>query len=325
MQTVVTGGAGFIGSHLVDALVRRGDRVVCVERPGAVAHWIPTDHVDFRATGIADPALLVEVFGGTDVIFHLAGLTCARRPEEFDRVNVEGTANVLRAAAMLDPAPHVVFLSSLAATGPCQNGERLNPSSVPYPLSAYGRSKLQAEAVTHAFADRVPITVVRLPAVYGPRERGILAMFRLINRGIAITFGGWDRELSLIYVTDVVQGLLRCTEVRRTVGHTYILSHPEPVTWRAFAWAVAHALGRSPLLISIPKMAGAIIGTLVECGAGITRHAAIVNRDKIREMAQERWVCDPSASERDLGFAAAYSVPRGVAETAAWYQEARWL
>jgi nucleoside-diphosphate-sugar epimerase len=325
MYSVVTGGAGFIGSHLIEALVDRGDRVTCVERPGASRAWLPEAGIAFQPVGIDDPDALADAFRGADVVFHLAGLTCARRPADYDRVNVEGTANVLRAAAAVDPVPHVVFLSSLAAIGPCQNGERLTPDSAPYPLSQYGRSKLQAEIVTHAFADRVPTTVVRLPAVYGPRERGILAMFRLVKRGVALTIGGWDRELSLIYVKDVIQGLLRCSTTPRSVGHTYILAHPEPVTWRHFAGLVGRVLGRTPMLISVPKATGTCIGFAAECGARLARRAAIVNRDKVRELVQERWVCDGSVSERDLGFAAAYPLPQGLAETATWYQEARWL
>src|SRR2546426_12251915 len=171
MRAVVTGGAGFIGSHLIEALVQRGDEVVCVERPGASRRWLDELDVCYRDSGLEDVAQLAAALSGADVVFPLAGLTEARSPRDFYAVNTEGTARLFRAAAAHNGgAPRVVLMSSLAALGPCRNGDRLSPDTVPYPISHYGHSKLLAEAVAHAFADRVPATIIRPPSVYGPRR-----------------------------------------------------------------------------------------------------------------------------------------------------------
>src|SRR3989475_1600463 len=196
MRAVVTGGAGFIGSHLIEALVQRGDEVVCVERPGASRRWLDGLDVCYRDSGLEDVAQLAAALAGANVVFHLAGLTEARSPRDFYAVNTEGTARLFRAAAAHNGgAPRVVLMSSLAALGPCRNGDRLSPDTVPYPISHYGHSKLLAEAVAHAFADRVPATIIRPPSVYGPRERGVLKLFQLVRRGIALSVGSWDREV----------------------------------------------------------------------------------------------------------------------------------
>src|SRR5437867_2722353 len=230
MRAVVTGGAGFIGSHLIEALVARGDEVVCVERPGAPRRWLEGLDLSYRDSGLDDERALSAAFAGADVVFHLAGLTEARAPRDFYAVNTEGTARVFRAAAAHNGrAPRVVLMSSLAALGPCRNGDRLSPDTVPYPISHYGHSKLLAEAIAHAFADRVPAPV---------------------------------------------------------------------------AWAVAVA---------------------AEACARLRHAAAILNRERLRELVQERWVCDPSRAMTELGFAPQYPVARGVAETAQWYREARWI
>src|SRR2546426_283860 len=148
MRAVVTGGAGFIGSHLIEALVQRGDEVVCVERPGASRRWLDGLDVCYRDSGLEDVAQLAAALAGADVVFHLAGLTEARSPRDFYAVNTEGTARLFRAAAAHNGgAPRVVLMSSLAALGPCRNGDRLSPDTVPYPISHYGHSKLLAEAV----------------------------------------------------------------------------------------------------------------------------------------------------------------------------------
>ncbi|HXF95349.1 MAG TPA: NAD(P)-dependent oxidoreductase [Gemmatimonadales bacterium] len=326
MRAVVTGGAGFIGSHLIEALVARGDEVICVERPGGRTPWIEGLPIAYDDGGLADQVRLAKLLRGSDVVFHLAGLTEARRPADFYTVNADGTECVLRAAARHDgAAPRVILLSSLAALGPNRNGGLLGPDTAPRPLSHYGRSKLFAEAVLHAFRDRVPGTVIRLPSVYGPRERGVLKVFQLVRRGLALTVGGWDRELSLVYVRDVVSGLLAAASAPAAVGRTYCLAHPRPVTWRQFAQATGRAVGRTPRLVSLPPLAAWVVALAAEAVARAGGGAAILNRERLAELAQARWVCDPSRAEAELGFRAAYSVERGVQETAAWYRAAGWL
>jgi dihydroflavonol-4-reductase len=326
MRAVVTGGAGFIGSHLIEALVARGDEVVCVERAGASRRWLAGLEVGYCDAGLDDGRVLTAAFAGADVVFHLAGLTEARAARDFYAVNTEGTARVFRAAAAhAGGAPRVVLMSSLAALGPCRNGDRLSPDTVPYPISHYGHSKLLAEAIAHAFADRVPATIVRPTSVYGPRERGVLKLFRLVRRGLALTVGSWNRQVSLIHVGDVVQGLLAAADSPRAVNRTYCLAHPEPVTWRRFARAVGAALGRDPLLVSVPASLAWAIAVAAEGCARLRRAAAILNRERLRELVQERWVCDVSRAVADLGFRPRYPLERGVPETAAWYREAGWI
>src|SRR5436309_2327670 len=250
MRAVVTGGAGFIGSHLIEALVTRGDEVVCIERPGASRRWLDGLDLSYRDSGLDDVGALTAAFAGADVVFHLAGLTEARAPHDFYAVNTEGTARVFRAAAAHDGrAPRVILMSSLAALGPCRNGDRLSPDTVPYPISHYGHSKLLAEAIAHAFADRVPATIIRPTSVYGPRERGVLKLFRLVRRGVALTVGSWDREVSLVHVADLVRALLAAADAEQAIHRTYCVAYPEPVTWREFARAVGRALERQPLLL----------------------------------------------------------------------------
>jgi nucleoside-diphosphate-sugar epimerase len=177
----------------------------------------------------------------------------------------------------------------------------------------------------HAYADRVPGTIVRLTSVYGPRERGVLKFFKLVQRGIALGVGSWDRELSMIYVKDVVQGLLAIADRPVSGVRTYCLAHPEVISWRSFAAVVGRALGRSPVLLSLPAMAARVVAVGAELCAAVGGHAAVLNRGRVRELTQQRWVCDPSRAMREIGFAPQFAIARGVPETAAWYREAQWL
>jgi len=326
MRAVVTGGAGFIGSHLIERLLAGGHEAVCVDREGASTRWIDGLDIAKHFEGVEDESNLCRSFEGADVVFHLAGLTEARSPNDFYRVNTNGTASVLRAAAAQGPAaPRVILMSSIAALGPCRNGDLLSPETVPFPMSHYGHSKLLAEAAVHAYADRVPATVLRMPSVYGPRERAALTMFKLVNRGLALTVGDWDREFSLLYVKDLADGLVSCAQSPVAEGRTYCLAHPELVTWRSFAMDIGEVVGRPPHLISVPGGVASVIAIAAEAVAGLRHRPAVLNRERVREIRQRRWVCDPSRAMSDFAFAPAYPVRRGVAETTDWYLKEAWL
>ncbi len=325
MRAVVTGAAGFIGSHLTEALLARGDEVIAIERPGAPPGWLDGYPVTFAPTGIHDERRLARLFDGAGVVFHLAALTEACTPAECYHVNTEGTACVMRAAAALGAsAPQVVFMSSLAAAGPCRDGSLLDADTVPRPLSHYGRSKLHAEVVVHAYGDRVATAILRFPAVYGPRDVMVLKLLKMIDRGFALGIGRWEREFSLIYAADAVAALLAAATLA-AAGRTWCPAHPEPVTWGDFVAAAAAALRQRPLRIALPAAAARAVALAAEGCARLGGRAARLNRDRVRELTQPRWVCDPRPTMTQLGFRPAWPLARGLGATASWLKEARWL
>ncbi len=325
MRAVVTGGAGFAGSHLIEALLARGDEVACVERPGARRNWLEGRPVAWHPVGLDDEASLRGILAGADVVFHLAALTEGRTPQDCYRVNTEGTSRLLRAAAAhADRPPLLVFMSSLAAAGPGRDDAPLDARTVPCPLSHYGQSKLMAEAVVHAWADRVPAVILRFPAIYGPRDVMVLKLFRMVERGVALTVGAWDRRLSLVYVADAVAGLLAAA-TPAAAGRTYCVAHPQPLTWGDFVGAAGQAVGRRPLLLSLPVPAARAVAAAAEGCARLRGRAAQLNRDRVRELTGRSWVCDPTPAMRELGFAPAWPLERGVGETVAWLRRERWL
>ena len=325
MRVVVTGGTGFIGGHLLEALAARGDEVISFERPGASRAWIGHLPLSVRTTALTDPAELAAACDGADVVFHLAGRTRARTAEEYRTANVDGTAAVMRAAATAGSRPpHVVVLSSFSAIGPCRGGELMSARSSPYPLSPYGESKLRAEAVVHAWADRVPATILRPTSVYGPRERGVLIFFRMVRRGFALAVGDWERRVQLLHVHDLVRLLLRVSHSPHAAGRTWCVANPERLTWRTFAGAVGRAVGRAPLMLRVPLPLTAAVARGAELAARLRGSTSSLNRYRVRELAND-WICDAEHAWADLGLAPELPLDAGVTATAAWYRDAGWL
>jgi len=325
MRVVVTGGTGFVGGHLLEALVARGDEVVSVERAGANRRWIAHLPLTVQPIGLTDAAALARACAGADIVFHLAGRTRARTMADYDRVNAEGTAAVLRAsAASRGRVPRVVMLSSISAMGPSPPGGILNERTVPKPLSRYGESKLRAEAMVHAWTDRVPATILRPTSIYGPREGGVLLFFRMVQRGFALTISDWEREVQLLHVDDMVRALLRIADAPYTAGRTWCVAHPERFTWRTFATALGRALGRPPRLIRVPVPLAGAVARAAELSALLRGEVASLNRDRVREL-QGRWVCDAERLWDDLDLMPRVPLSVGLPATVAWYREAGWL
>ena len=173
----VTGATGFLGWHIATELAARGWTVRAIVRPGS-AKPLP-EGVEIRQSSLEHVALKAA-FDGSDVVVHAAGLTRARSERAFRTVNVDGTRAVVAAAN--EAGARIVHISSLAAIGPGTADRPAHEDDRPQPLTAYGKSKLASEAVVRSEA-RVPWTIVRPAAVYGPRDRQFLPLVRLATRG----------------------------------------------------------------------------------------------------------------------------------------------
>ena len=190
---------------------------------------------------------------GADLVFHLAGLTKARNAEEYQRANAVATRRLIEAClAGNENIYRFLYCSSLAASGPSQDGKPLFEDSQPQPLSDYGKSKLKGETITREYADRLPITIIRPPAVYGPRDRDILLFFQCVSKGILPLIGNLQRQLSLVYVKDLVDGIHTAAVSGRAVGETYFLTDGAVHSWWNVAQAIAGELKKRPLPLRVP-------------------------------------------------------------------------
>ena len=171
---------------------------------------------------------------------------------------------------------------------------------------------------------RVPCTILRPAAVYGPRDGDFLLAFRAARRPLVPVVGA-RKPLSLIYVADVAEAVARSIGCEPSFGGTYHLAHAVPCTQGEVMRAVAAATGRRPLLLRLPGPV--LYPACVARGlwARVTGRPSILNMDKIAEFRAPGWVCDTAGAERVLGFVAATALEDGLRRTAEWYAEAGWL
>ncbi len=322
MKALVTGATGFVGSHLVEALVRRGDTVTALVRSPAKATLLNALPVRQVAGDLTDVDALRAATADQDVIFHVAGLTAARDEAAFLRGNRDGTARLVDAALAAARPARMVLVSSMAAGGPAPRGRPLTGSEPPAPVTQYGRSKLAGEAIVRASA--LHWTIIRPPMVYGPRDHEVLKVFKLAGP-ITPVFGDGSQELSAVYGPDLADALIAAGTAAATIGGTYYACHPEVFLSRELVQRIGALKGRHVRVLPLPRWVALAALTLTATAARIARTTTILTPDKANEFFQDAWTGDPAPLIRDSGWQPAHDLNRGLAITAAWYRANGWM
>jgi nucleoside-diphosphate-sugar epimerase len=322
VNVAVTGGTGFVGGHLVEALVGRGDRISALVRASADTAGLQRSGVRLVAGHLGDGSGLATLLEGAELVYHVAGAVSASTEGEFYRVNVEGTTRMIRAAQTAG-VRRFLHVSSLAVTGPTVPGHPLDESAPPRPVTPYGKSKQAAEDVVKTSG--LDFTIVRPPAVYGPRDRQFLRLFRLVRRGWAPLLDGGPQELSLVHGADLAQGLIAAAVSPHTVGGTYHAASPEIVTQRALVEGIARALGRPVRVVRVPPVALRAILRARGAWARLRGRATLLSPERAAELTAAAWTCRSDALERDGGWRARTGLADGLEDTARWYKQAGWL
>lgn len=320
MKAAVTGATGFLGSHLLEALVERGDSVRALVRRETRPAWLAG--ATLVRGDLADAAALAALVAGAEVVYHVAGLVAARSEAEFQSANASGAARVADAARAAGVS-RLVLVSSLAASGPTLSGRPLDAAAAPRPVSAYGRSKLAGEQAVRASG--VAFTIVRPPTVYGPRDRELLRVFRLARLGLAPLLGDGAQELSLVHARELAAALVASATSPTCAGRVYHAAHAEPVTQRGFVEAVGRAVGRRVRTPTLPAPAVSALLRLSGAVGRLAGRASVLGPDKAAELLAPAWTCTSAELERDTGWRARVGLDEGLAATAKWYRDAGWL
>ena len=326
MNVLVTGASGFLGSHLVKALLREGHVVhAFVRRP----HSLPVEpqsNLEVAVGDIRDRRAVDEAVAGCDQVYHLAAVYRdggATKGEYWD-VHVRGTEHVLDACAT-HRIKRLVHCSTMGVHGhvsriPSNEDSPLNPGD------EYQRTKQIAEERVWDFCRRhgIPFTVVRPAGIYGPGDLRFLKLFRAIQRGYFVMLGSGETYYHLVYIDDLVDGFLRCGTQEAALGQAFLIGDRRYVTLNEFTAAVAEILHVAPPRWRLPVWPFYAAGAVCEAVCVPLRVQPPLFRRRVDFFTHDR-AFDIAKARQALGYEPQVGLEEGLRRTAEWYQSHGYL
>ncbi len=320
-RILVTGGTGFTGGHLCERLVRDGYRVRALVRCPERAHHLRRWGVDVVAGDLLDTESLAQAVDKIDVVYHLAALFRPENVSRLDmwRVNAQGTQDLLDVSVRAG-VQRFVHCSTVGVHGDVKRPPATE--AAPYgPGDAYQDAKTAGEQVVLRYrdADRLPIVVFRPAGIYGPRDLRFLKLFKAIQKRTFIMLGAGEILYQLIYIDDLIDGVLRCGAATKALGEVFILTGDEPLTLNALVHTMAETLEVPKPRRHFPVLPVYIAGALCE---GLCKPFGIqppLYRRRVDFFRKSR-AFDTSKAKATLGFHPKIDLKTGIQLTADWYR-----
>lgn len=321
-RILVTGATGFAGGHLCQRLARSGYVVRALVRDPERGVHLRRWGAEVLIGDLRDAEALRQATTGIDVVYHLAAVyrqaNVSRK--EMWAVNVEGTRNLLDAAVQAG-VQRFVHCSSIGVHGDIKNAPA--NEETPYrPGDDYQKSKMEGERVAlHYMAERrLPVVVFRPAGIYGPRDLRFLKLFRAIKRRRFIMLGSGQITYHLVYIDDLINGILLCGNKQNSTGHVYILGDQFPVTLNQLVQSIAQVLCvRSPRL-RLPVAPVYLAGFLCELMCKPLGINPPLYRRRVDFFRKNR-AFEISKAKKELGFEPITDLKTGISLTAEWYQK----
>ncbi|MGV3625821.1 MAG: NAD-dependent epimerase/dehydratase family protein [Archangium sp.] len=321
---LITGANGFLGAWLAKAIVARGDTVRCLVREGSDASALESVKHTIVHGDVTKPASLSAALEGVDTVFHLAGIRRGSTRDEFMTVNALGTQHVAE-AMVKSGARRLVFVGSLAASGPSVGGvPRVEDDSL-NPQEWYGESKAEAERIAFSFRDRLEVTSCRPARIVGPGDHENLTFFKLVKRGIILRIGGPERRLSFVDVEDVVDQLLLQADKSEAVGEAFFAASDETQSVEQLMRHVAGVMKLSPRTLYLPPLVLTFLGAVADVVSNLTGRKLPLNRKLARQLLAPGWTCRIDKARRLLGYEPRRTVNDSLTRSAESYVQLGWL
>lgn len=325
--TLVTGGTGFIGSHLVEELVRQGRKVRCLVKKDSDASLLKNLGVEIFYGDLTDTESLRGINEGVEVVYHLAAIArpMAIADEIYFRVNTEGTRNLLQ-QGIGKKLKKIIYISSVSAVGPSRDGQPVNERTRPQPIDTYGKSKLEAEKIVFEFIEKynLPIVIIRPPMVFGPRDFEMLKMFKTVKTGFFPVHLNNNGQFEFCFVKNLIQACLLIEE-KGERGEIYHVSDGRSYSLKEVLETIARAEKIKLSKLYLPTWLLNIIGLTFEAAGKILKFQPPFSRNTVIWMTKRFWISDISKLKNELGYQSRYSLKEGINQTVKWYQENKFL
>jgi nucleoside-diphosphate-sugar epimerase len=332
-NVLITGASGFIGSFLVEEGLKRDFKVYAGIRKTSSREYLKDPGINFIEFDFSSIEKVVATLEKCkkqnlrfDYIIHNAGLTKARRKEDFHCVNFLNTKNFIEGLRLAEMIPEkFIYLSSLAAFGP-GDPVTMNPvmlADKPNPIELYGKSKLEAEQYILS-QENFPWIIIRPTGVYGPREKDYFVFFKTMNSGLETYIGSRKQILTFIYVRDLVRVIFDAALSSFTCK-SYFVSDGKEYDTETFAAITKRILGKKTVRITVPSGIVKQLAFGLEKLYGLWGSIPTLNTDKYRVLSSSNWRCETAPLQNDFDFVAEYDLEKGVRETIEWYRKEKWL
>jgi len=323
---VVTGATGFIGSHLVDYLVGHGCIVHALVRETSDRRWLnKSNKVKVHTVDLLQSSP-INFLQEADYLFHCAGLTKAKTRDDYFSGNVHSCEILYeRCVAIGANLKTIIHLSSLAAAGPSVQGEPSEEKDTSKPVTYYGESKLAGEKIALKYASLLPIVIIRPPVVYGPREENFFVYLKTLSRGWNIKIGTTRRELSLVYVTDIVRAMVRAAVCYPKNEKIYYVTDGEHHIWNDISGSAMKILNVRAKTLFIPEVLLRFLSSISEVLAWFGPKPALFDRQRVIDICQTSWIASPKSFFESHKFQPKYNLVKGLKETIDWGKKNNWL
>lgn len=327
MRVLVTGGSGFLGSHIAEQLVAAKHDVRCLVRKTSNTKFLDELGVTLCDGALDRPDSLAKAVEGCDAVIHSAGLVKARSDAEFLAAHVDGTVSLAKAAIAKAPnLKRFVHVSTAAVMGPGEAGKKHTAHDTPNPQTKYAKSKLAGERALLELKDQLPITIVRPPAIYGPRDSEILAFFKMVRRTrVAVRLGTSLETVSMVYGADAADACIRAIDDPRPSGSIYFVDDGEAHSFKSMAQAIADGYGVK--LYGTPRVPEPLLraaAAFSDAYAETFDKAVMFSTDKLGELLMMHFRVDASDTRKHLGWTPKTNFRDGAKITADWYREKGW-
>ncbi len=328
INALVTGANGFIGSHLVDYLLKQNIHVTILARKNSNLQWLNKNRISIIYTDINELNIPAPILAKQHYIYHCAGLVRAIHETDFFKTNHDATKTLIQQVSKhCKHLKKFIFLSSLEAGGPSPDNRIRQETDPDNPVTSYGKSKLMAEKTLLSYKNTVPIIIIRPPLVYGPRDSGLLEFAKSIKAGFGVYIGQKTQYVSAIFIDDLINALYTCSHTPLPSGNIFYLSDQStPHTWKSLHHILKTKLNKKiHIPLKLPPWLFWLICQTGDCIQKATKKVSWINKTRYITLTQTNWSCIGKKLHTATAFSPKTSIENGLETTLKWYKKHNWI
>lgn len=326
MKVLLTGANGFVGSHILEKLLLDNNEVICPVRKTSDLSYIKNSKATIKYGDLSNDIFITQLISSVDVVVHCAGAVRALNFDDYYRVNTSITAKIVEAVKNnKENIKKFIYISSQSAVGPSLSNVP-KEFGIEEPVSDYGKTKLFAEQEVKKLEGLVPYVILRPAAIYGPRDKDIFTVFKMVHKGFSLKTVS-KHFVQIVYVEDIAKIVAKIAnpEFYAADNNIYPVCDGKIYSWRDIADMIAK-VNYVPIKFTVPvfdfvfKLAG-IFYNFVEI---FTKKPAVLNVQKVGEILKENWIIGNKNIVHDLNFEFE-KLETGAIKTYSWYKDNKWF